>query len=199
VETPARDEALRERLRRMAARHGPARLHRFLSSLDPASAARLAPADGQRVVRALELALLGGATWSERLAREGTWSAARERYRSLKIGLDLERGALVDRLAARVDAFFEAGLVEEVRSLLAAGVPESANAFKAIGYREVIAALGAGEDPDTVREAVKISTRRYAKRQRTWFRAEPGIVWLDAAEGPARLAARVVDLWRGAP
>jgi tRNA dimethylallyltransferase len=199
VETPARDEALRERLRRMAARHGSARLHRFLSSLDPGSAARLAPADGQRVVRALELALLGGANWSERLAREGTWSAARERYRTLKIGLDMERAALVDRLAARVDAFFAAGLVEEVRALLAAGVPKSANAFKAIGYREVIAALGAGHDPETAREAVKISTRRYAKRQRTWFRAEPGIVWLDAAEGPARLAARIAELWRGAP
>jgi tRNA dimethylallyltransferase len=143
-ESPARDDALRERLRRLAARRGSARLHRFLAGLDPASAARLAPADTQRVIRALELALAGGGTWSERLGREGTWSSARERYASLKVGLDMDRDALARELAARVDAFFDAGLVDEVRSLLARGVPESANAFKAIGYREVLASLRAG-------------------------------------------------------
>jgi tRNA dimethylallyltransferase len=195
LESPARDEALRERLRRMAGLRGPARLHRFLSRLDPASAARVATGDTQRIVRALELALAGGGTWSERLGRDGTWSLGRERYTSLKVGLDMDREALVLGLAARVDAFFDAGLVEEVRSLLARGVPESANAFKAIGYREVVAAIRAGEDPDASREGVKVRTRRYAKRQRTWFRGERGITWLDAAEGPERLAPRIVALW----
>ena len=180
---------------RIAARRGPGRLHRWLGKLDPASGARLAPADTQRIVRALELALLGGGTWSERLGREGTWSSGIERYRSQKAGLDMDRAALVERLAARVDRFFDDGLVAEGRSLLARGVPETANALKAIGYREVLAALRAGEDGEAAREAVKVSTRQYAKRQRTWFRGEPGIVWLDASLGPERLAARIVDRW----
>ena len=197
VDSPARDDALRERLRTIAARRGPGRLHRWLGRLDPASAARVAPADTQRVVRAVELALAGGGTWSERLLREGTWSSGRERYPSLKVGLDMDRAALAERLAERVDRFFDAGLVAEIRSLLAAGVPESANALKAIGYREVVAALRAGEDAETARDTVKTSTRRYAKRQRTWFRGEPGIVWLDAADGPERLASRIGGLWLG--
>ena len=197
VDSPARDAGLRERLRKIAARRGPGRIHRWLGKLDPASAARLAPADTQRVVRALELALAGGGTWSERLGREGTWSSGRERYASLKVGLDMDRAALAERLAVRVDRFFDAGLAAEIRSLLASGVPETANAFKAIGYREVLAALRAGEDADAAREAVKVSTRRYAKRQRTWFRSEPGIVWADAGDGPERLAARIAGLWLG--
>ncbi len=198
VESPGRDEALRGRLREMAARHGPERLRRWLSALDPASAARLSGADTQRIVRGLELALGGGETWSERLDRQGTWSSGGERYASLKLGLDMDREMLGQRLAARVDAFFDAGLAGEVRALLANGVPDAVNAFKAIGYREVLAALRAGEEPNGVREAVKNSTRRYAKRQRTWFRGEPGIVWLDAALGPECLAARIASLWLGA-
>ncbi len=194
-ESPSRDERLRERLRRIAARRGPARLHRWLGTLDPASAARLAPADTQRVVRALELALAGGGTWSERLLRDGTWSSRAERYASLKAGLDMDRAVLAGRLAERVDRFFDAGLVAEVRALLAEGVPDASNAFKAIGYREVLAALRAGDDAETRREAVKVSTRRYAKRQRTWFRGEAGIVWLDAGEGPERIAGRIVERW----
>jgi tRNA dimethylallyltransferase len=195
VDVGDRDEALRRRLRRMAERHGPARLWRWLSRMDPGSAARLPAADAQRILRGLELALRGRGTWSEALDREGTWTLGRERFSSLKIALDMDRAALAGRLDARVDAFFDAGLAAEVRSLLAGGVPADANAFKAIGYREVLATLRAGKDPEEAREAVKKSTRRYAKRQRTWFRGEPGIVWLDAAPGPEVLAARIADLW----
>jgi tRNA dimethylallyltransferase len=198
VAFPGRDEALRRRLRKMAERHGPARLRRWLLALDPASAARLPAADTQRILRGLELALRGRGTWSEALDREGTWTSGRERYASLKVALGMDRAMLGERLDARVDAFFDAGLVGEVRSLLAGGVPDGANAFKAIGYREVLAALRAGEDPEGAREPVKRSTRRYAKRQRTWFRREPWIVWLDAALGPERLAERIADLWLGA-
>jgi tRNA dimethylallyltransferase len=195
VAIPGRDEALRRRLRAMAERHGPARLRRWLSALDPASAARLPAADVQRILRGIELALRGSGPWSEALDREGTWTSGRERYASLKVALGMDRATLGARIETRVDAFFDAGLVGEVRSLLASGVPEGANAFKAIGYREVLTALRAGRDPEGVREAVKTSTRRYAKRQGTWFRAEPGILWLDAALGPERLATRIADLW----
>lgn len=191
-----RDPALRDRLRRLAQRFGPARLHRVLVRLDPDSAARLASADTQRIVRALEMALGSGDTWSRALREHGTWSGANDRIRALKVGLDLPRDELGRRLDERVERFFRAGLVDEVRALLTAGVPASANAFKAIGYREVLAALRAGGDPDATREAVARSTRRFAKRQRTWFRKEPGVVWLDASQGLAQLAAHIETLWR---
>jgi len=97
-----------------------------------------------------------------------------------------------------VDAFFGQGLVSEVRALLASGVPASANALKAIGYREVVADLSSGRDPEGSREAIVAATRRYAKRQRTWFRREPDVTWLDASEGEEALAARIVTAWEQA-
>lgn len=193
----SRDTALRERLRRAAARWGAPRLHRWLGWLDPASATRLPAGDTQRIVRALEIALSGGETWSERLDRAGTWASGTERFRSLKISLDMDRDPLSRRLNDRVDSFFEAGLIEEVRSLLDRGVPPQANAFKAIGYREVLRAVISGGplEIDELRREVRVRTRRYAKRQRTWFRKEPRVVWLDGALGSEALAGRIAALW----
>jgi len=192
---PPRDPRLRQRVRRILDRGGRARLHAWLTRRDPESAARLAPGDAQRLVRAIELAA-SGATWSERLRREGTWAAARDRFAALRIGLAVESTTLGGVLDVRVERFFAAGLVDEVRGLLAAGVPAQSNAFKAIGYREVHAALSSGEDPEAVRDLVRRSTRRYAKRQRTWFRSERDVIWLDAAAGTEALAAECVRLWR---
>jgi tRNA dimethylallyltransferase len=197
VAAPPRDEALRRRLTALARRFGSARLWRVLRRRDPGSAARVGPGDVQRIVRALELALASGPTWSERLLREGTWSRPAERYRALKFGLDLGRDVLAARLEDRVQAFFAAGLLEETSALLAAGVPPSANAFKAIGYREVVQALAAGDEPSLrLREAIVAATRRYAKRQRTWFRSEPGVTWLDADERQDALVLRIANAWR---
>ena len=198
VEAPPRDEALRSRLNAQIARFGAKRVHRLLAGLDPESAQRVRPEDAQRIVRALELALRSGETWSAKLARSGTWAGGRERYRALKFGLDLDRSVLASRLAARVDAFFEANLPGEVGRLLAEGVPESANAFKAIGYREILRARSQGRDPAETREAIVVATRQYAKRQRTWFRKEPGLVWLDASLGTDALVATVVAAWNAA-
>lgn len=198
VAAPPRNETLRERLRAQVARFGSPRLHRLLASLDPVSANRVKPGDAQRVVRALELALSSGETWSARLARMGTWSGTEERYRALKFGLDLDRDDLAGRLAARVDTFFEADLPGEVDRLLALGVPETANAFKGIGYREILRARLERRDPAGEREAIVVATRQYAKRQRTWFHKEPGLVWLDAALGLEALAATVVAAWNAA-
>jgi tRNA dimethylallyltransferase len=196
VPAPARSPELRRRLAAMTARFGPARMHRWLSGLDPASAARLPAADVQRILRALEIALTGTRSWSSALDREGTWGAAGERYPSLKIGLHMEREALVRRIERRVDRFFDAGLVPEVRDLLDGGVRQDANAFKAIGYREVLAALVRGGSLDSAREEVKKNTRRYSKRQRTWFRKEPGMHWLDCSLGVETMSAEVLRLWR---
>src|SRR5258706_15619749 len=121
VEAPPRNESLRRRLRARLARTGAPRLHRVLARLDAASAARVERHDGQRVVRALELALSRGETWSVRLARSGTWSRPEERYRAVKIGLDLKQSLLAERLAARVNAFFEADLPGEGERLIASG------------------------------------------------------------------------------
>jgi tRNA dimethylallyltransferase len=195
VEAPGRDPELRRRLRAMASRRGLPRLHRWLRRLDPQSASRIAAEDGQRIVRALELALKGELTWSERLLAHGTWDADRDRYRALKIGLDLDRERLRRRIDGRVERFFERGLVDEVHKLLQGGVPEHANAFKAIGYREVLHAIERGTPPEQTLEEVQRNTRRYAKRQRTWFRKEPRVVWLDAAQERSALVERVVELW----
>ncbi len=194
-DAPPRDDDLRRRLRHVFDRRGAIRLHRWLERLDPASAARIPPGDTQRILRGLELALAGESTWSERLTRKGTWSSGVERYRSLKIGLDMDPALLGSRLDRRVDAFFAAGLVDEVRELLQRGVPSSGNAFKAIGYREVLSALERGGDDDRVREEIRRNTRRYAKRQRTWFRKEPDVIWLDASAESERLVTSVLRLW----
>jgi len=198
VAAPPRDAGLRDRLRGIAARHGVTGLHRLLARLDPVSAGRIPPADTQRVVRAIEFAILAGEPWSARLREQGTWDRSEDRYRCVKIGLRLARSELYARIEARVDEFFARGLVEEVERLRARGVPECANAFKAIGYREVLAAMIGGRDPRSVVEEVKRSTRRYAKRQMSWFRREPGLVWLDVAEGPRALVDEAIALWRGA-
>jgi tRNA dimethylallyltransferase len=95
-----------------------------------------------------------------------------------------------------VDRFFASGLAEEVSRLLEQGVPRDANAFKAIGYREVLAALESGRPVSEVRDEVRSKTRRYAKRQRTWFRKEPGLVWLDASRSIAEHVHLVADAWR---
>lgn len=197
VPAPARDAALRERLRGMTARYGAPRVWRLLRRLDPVSAARVRASDSQRVVRALELAYTDGARWSDRLAQDGAWGRSAERYRALKFGLAMEPAPLAARLDERVGRFFSAGLVEEVRRLLGAGLPISANALKAIGYREVVAALRAGTDPADTRAAIALATRRYAKRQRTWFRSEDGVRWLDAAQDRSSLAATIAAAWKG--
>ncbi len=198
VAAPPPDPVLRERLTRMADRFGSKRLHRLLATLDPVTAERIPPNDAQRVTRALELAIPDGETWSARLARSGTWDSPAERYRALKFGLDLDRDVLSLRLAARVDAFFAADLPGEVERLLAAGVPGTANAFSGIGYREVLRATLDRRDPRAERDAIVVATRRYAKRQRTWFRGERGLSWLDGASDVEALATTVVAAWRAA-
>jgi tRNA dimethylallyltransferase len=197
ISAPPRDAALRDRLREIVRRGGGDRLRAWLERMDPDSARRIPPGDLQRTLRAIELGYSPGKNWSERLRGGGTWEGDRERYPTLKIGLaSSDPDGAAKRLDARVDAFFDAGLVEEVRTLLHENLPPTANAFKAIGYREVLAALLRGEDALMVRDEVKRKTRRYAKRQRTWFRREPGLTWLDADAEARWLVARIIDLWR---
>jgi len=197
VPAPPRDAALRDRLGRMADRHGAARMHRWLRSLDPGTAARLPVADRQRVIRGLEIALTSEASWSVALDLAGTWDREGERYQAVKFLLTMERQLLVERIEQRVDRFFQAGLVKEVRDLLESGVSPRANAFKAIGYREVLETIREGRPAEECVEKVKIHTRQFSKRQRTWFRKEPGMIALDAAEPREKNLDAIVHAWDG--
>lgn len=191
---PAATE-LRARIDRAAERFGSPRLHRCVERLDPHSAARIRPADRQRVQRALELALGEGANWSTRLREEGTWEGGEERYPTLKIALELDRERLEARLLTRLRACLAAGWEQEVRRLLDSGVPVTATAWKAIGYREILRAVQGGADVAALEQPIFFATRRYAKRQLTWLRREPGRVGIDA-ESPDRVE-RILRMWAG--
>lgn len=186
VESPAPDEALRRRLEDREARR-PGSLLRLLSRLDPDVAARLAPADSFRAVRALEHRVSTGRPLS---SDRREWSAP-ERWRVRKLGLELPRPEREARIALRIDAMLAAGLVEEVRALRAAGVPAHARAMRALGYREVIAHLEEGLPLSVVRERMLVGSRQYAKRQDTWFRKEPGVEWLPSPMNELELSALV--------
>lgn len=176
AEAPRRDEALRARLRALAERRGVSALHRLLSRADPAAARRLPPGDRQRLVRALEVYFSARRGLSE-LIREAPFGP--DRFASVKIGLSVERETLYRVIDARVDRFFSQGLVEEVRGLLAAGLRESANALNALGYRETLAYLRGETTLDEAIALARRNTRRYAKRQWTWFRKEDGVTWFE--------------------
>jgi tRNA dimethylallyltransferase len=181
AEAPRRDEALRARLRALAERRGVSALHRLLSRADPVAARRLPPGDRHRLVRALEVCFSTRRGLSD-LIRESPFGP--DRFASVKIGLSVERETLYRVIDARVDLFFSQGLVEEVRGLLGAGLRESANALNALGYRETLAYLRGETTLDEAIALTRRNTRRYAKRQWTWFRKEDGVTWfrIDPAD-----------------
>ncbi|MBZ5575261.1 MAG: tRNA (adenosine(37)-N6)-dimethylallyltransferase MiaA [Acidobacteriia bacterium] len=194
-EGPVRDEPLRDRL---AAREQrcPGSLHRLLARFDAEAARRIHPHDVPKVTRALEVCLLARRPVSE-LFRTGR--SALRGYRPLKIGLSPDRELLYQRLDLRCQAMFDAGLVDEVRAILALGYPPSSKPFESHGYKQALQLVN-GEL--TLKEAVfyaQRNTRRYAKRQVTWFRQEPGVVWLhgfgDDASVSRAAAARVRDFF----
>jgi tRNA dimethylallyltransferase len=178
-EMPARDEATRSRLRRIAdTARGPARLHRWLSRVDPTSGDRIARGDRHRVERALEV-------WIGSRQPISQWkrpdSNTTERIPSLKIALQLPRTELVRRLDERVDGMYRAGLIDETRALLQRYSPD-ARPFSAIGYREAVLVINGALSLDAATAETRRRTRAYAKRQMTWLRSERNVQWLDAAE-----------------
>lgn len=193
VSSPSPDEALRADLERRELRR-PGSLRRLLQRLDPVSAARITPADRFRTVRALEHRLSTGRALS---SDQGEWDQA-ERYRALKIGLQLPRDERERRIRERVDAMIEAGLVDETRDLLASGVPPEARSLRALGYREAVLVLHGRLALPELREALSVATRQYAKRQDTWFRRERDVAWMESPRSDAELSAlveRVMIAW----
>lgn len=175
ADLPQRSEEIRERLRESAASHGPGHLHSILNKLDAETAAKIAAADEQKIIRAIEVCLLARKPLSEvhRTARKPLLG-----WEPIKIGLQPPRDALRDRIHARTDAMLSKGWLDEVRRLLECGSSENAKPFDFIGYRELREVLQKKISLDEARAAIQQSTRQYAKRQLTWFRREHGVHWL---------------------
>ncbi len=192
-EGPSADWAVRRELMDRAERVGAAALHADLASVDPTAAARIHPNDLRRVVRALEVHRITGKPISE---MQTEWGKRRSEYRTLLLCLRRDREALCRRVDARVDAMIAGGLVEEVRTLLAAPGGMGRGARQALGYGEVIEHLEGKRGLAETVELVKRETRRFAKRQMTWFRSLAGLVWVDVAddEAASRTAERLEEL-----
>lgn len=172
---PTRDEALRQRLAEREARR-PGLLHRYLRRLDPAAAARIHPADRSKLVRALEVCLLTQRPLSSWFA---AGRQALEGFRVLKLALNPPRAELYRRLDERCARMFASGLLDEVRRVLAMGYPETVKPLGAHGYRQALQVLRGELDMRKALYYAQRNTRRYAKRQWTWFRREPGVVWIN--------------------
>ena len=175
ADSPQRSEELRERLRASAAEHAPGHLHRVLARLDAESAQKIAPGDEQKLIRAIEVCLLAKKPVSE-VHRAGRTPL--KGWRPLKIGLMPPRDALYERIHTRIETMLAGGWMEEVRRLVASGLAENAKPFNFIGYRELRAVLRGEMKLEEARATIQQATRRYAKRQVTWFRKEPGVHWL---------------------
>lgn len=186
---PATDPAVRARWEARLYEVGVAALHRELAGVDPAAAASILPTDGRRIVRALEVVELTGRPFAASAPTIGA-----PRWNTAIIGLDWPTEVLDQRLARRTDTMFDAGLVDEVIALQARGLRDGVTAARALGYAQVLADLDAGGDGSAAREPTFLGTRRYVRRQRSWFRRDHRITWLDgAAAGNAETA---VGIWR---
>jgi tRNA dimethylallyltransferase len=182
---PGTDPQVRARLDAEAAAVGPAALHARLAERDPVAATAILPSNVRRIVRALEVIEITGEPFSANLPKPGP-----PRYRTVLIGVDRDVAELDARVELRVERMFQAGLVEEVRALEQRGLREGRTASRALGYQQVLAALDGEGDFAEAAAATAQATRRFVRRQRSWFRRDDRIRWFDGAD-PA-LAERVL-------
>jgi tRNA dimethylallyltransferase len=194
-EFPGTDDAVRRRLEAELDEVGAAVMHRRLAEADPDAAGRILVDNGRRIVRALEVVEITGRPFSATLPRLEYADP-----HSVQIGVDIDRPTLVERITRRVETMFEAGFVAEVERLLAAGLRDGRTASLAIGYREVAAYLDGELSLDEARERTVVATRRFARRQDSWFRKDPRIVWVRY-DDDARLqqALDTVGPWTSGP
>jgi tRNA dimethylallyltransferase len=176
-ESPATDMDLRRRLRCISLRSGPEHLHRMLQRLDRPAARSISPRDPTRTMRALEVYFQTGKRISELQPSVPAPPDFAARIRV--IALNPPRAELYARINSRAERMFDLGLVEEVEGLIASGVPADAKAFQAHGYRRVVEYLKGLRTREDALEQMKLDTRHYAKRQLTWWRAWPGVSWID--------------------
>jgi tRNA dimethylallyltransferase len=176
LEFPGTDPAIRARLEAELVEAGAAALHARLGRVDPIAAAAILPGNGRRIVRALEVFELTGRPFSATMPKPGP-----PRADTLLIGLDRAPADLDARVEARVTRMFEAGLVDEVRTLEKQGLREGRTAARALGYQQVLAAFDGDGDLAAAAERTQAATRKFVRRQRSWFRRDDRISWLDAA------------------
>ncbi len=187
---PGADERLRRRLDRVADRKGPERLHRMLQRIDAESAARIMPRDRKRLVRALEVFFTTGQPLTAHFA------ATESRISDcdvIALGLRLPAALTAERVARRVDQQFARGIVDEVRGLLAGGVPPDARPFGGLVYRQVMEMLRGVRDERATRSLIVQENRRYARRQLIWFRKEPNLIWFEGPGERPETVQRVRD------
>ncbi|MEV4392335.1 tRNA (adenosine(37)-N6)-dimethylallyltransferase MiaA [Nonomuraea sp. NPDC049607] len=189
LEFPGTDPVIRARLEAELAERGPAPLYERLRELDPPAAEAILPSNGRRVVRALEVIEHSGRPFS---ATMPSYDAV---YPSVQLGLEVPRPVLDERIELRVERMWAAGLVEEVRALLGQGLAEGRTAGRALGYAQVIRFLeGEWSEEQAFAETVR-ATRRFARRQESWFRRDPRVRWLpyDAPDLLERSLAHIAD------
>jgi tRNA dimethylallyltransferase len=186
---PGKDEQMRARLDRLADRHGSERLHRLLSRVDAPSGQRIERRDRKRIVRALEVFFQTGQPLTQHFAR--TVSLLGPEVSVTALALRLPAEVLADRLARRVDQQFAAGLLDEIRANLAAGVPLQARPFTGLVYRQALEHLRGVRDEAATRRLIVQENRRYARRQLIWFRKEPNLIWFDGPGEALDTQARV--------
>jgi tRNA dimethylallyltransferase len=187
---PGRDAVLRQRLESIAARRDTSLLHRMLRKVDPESAQRIQPRDLKRLVRALEVFLLTGRPLTAHFAETASPIPGID---VLAVGLRLPAAPISERVTRRVDEQFARGLLDEIRALLASGVPEGARPFGGLVYRQALEHLHGVRDEAATRALIAQENRRYARRQLIWFRKEPNLCWFD---GPGESAATIAAVQR---
>jgi tRNA dimethylallyltransferase len=184
---PGKDAALRERLEAIAAARGVTFLHRMLRRVDPDSAVRIQPRDLKRLTRALEVYFLTGRPLTSHFADTVSPIAG---MAVLGVALRLPAAVISERVTERVDRQFERGLLDEIRALLAGGVPERARPFGGLVYRQALEHLHGVRDEAATRALIAQENRRYARRQLIWFRKEPNLQWFDGpGDAPSTIAA----------
>lgn len=188
---PGKDDVIRARLDQLAGRHGPERLHRLLRRVDPESSARIQARDRKRIVRALEVYFQTGKPLTAHFA--DTVSPLGPGVAVTAVALRMPAEALGERLRRRVAQQFDAGLLDEIRANLAAGVPETARPFGGLVYRQALEHLHGVRDEAATRELIARENRRYARRQLIWFRKEPRLMWFDGPGESAEVQARVFE------
>jgi tRNA dimethylallyltransferase len=189
---PGTDGGTRARLEAELDRVGPAALHARLAALDPAAAAAILPGNGRRIVRALEVIEISGRPFT---ATMPGWDQGRP---AVQLGLRLPRPELDRRIAARVDRMWQAGFEDEVRGLVRQGLREGRTASRALGYRQMLRHLDGELTLDQAREETVRATRRFARRQESWFHRDPRVHWLDASTTGNRLLGEALREVEGA-
>ncbi|MER6115152.1 tRNA (adenosine(37)-N6)-dimethylallyltransferase MiaA [Streptomyces sp. NPDC001743] len=175
LEFPGTDPAVRAALEAELAEHGSGALHERLRAADPEAARAILPGNGRRIVRALEVIEITGKPFTANLPGDDPV------YDAVQIGVDVARPELDERIALRVDRMWEAGLVDEVRALEARGLREGRTASRALGYQQVLTALAGECTEDEARAETVRATKRFARRQDSWFRRDPRVEWLNGA------------------